>query len=178
MTEKLFVAIVGGYVETGHVELHDVRFAVGEKIEDCYAEINAQCWAIPERWHLDAWGALEWADGHSVAIADAPDASGKRLWFVNLGGYDPNEFTELHRNVFVVAADEREARRRAVAQVSEWTSPHKDVIADVETAIDVGSTLKGRHIRLTESATEKPFKFEARYMPIGKMAASASSSGS
>jgi hypothetical protein len=92
------------------------------------------------------------------------------LWFVNLGGYDSAEFTELHKNVFVVASDDREARLRAVAQVREWESPHKDVIAEVETAIDVGRALTGSHsIRLEPRAEEKPFRFEARFMPIGKM---------
>jgi hypothetical protein len=166
---KLFVVIVGGTVPGAHVELHDTRFVIGRTIEDCYADLRAQWWGTPESLHLDAWGALEWADGWRVEIADRPAARDEKLWFFNLGGYDPARFDELHANLFVVGADWRAAKKRALEKAaSDWVSPHKDYVFDVDVAVDVAAAAKG-HVRLVPDAAEAPFRFEARYVPIGKI---------
>lgn len=171
MSERLFMVYVGGMAEGAHVELHDVRFCIGETIEACYDDLRAQWWGTPQSLHLDCWGAVEWADGHGVSIGEAPpSAEGPHLWFVNLGGYDPAQFTELHENLLVVAGDAREAKKKALARISGWTAPHKDNIVTVENALDVTAITakKNRHIHVTADAAEKPFRFEARYVPIGR----------
>ena len=169
MRKKLFVVIVGGDAPGAHVELHDTRFVIGETIEDCYDDLRAQWWGTPESLHLDAWGPLEWADGHGVEIVEAPDAGAETLWFFNLGGYDPARFDELHANLFVVGgADWREAKKRALAEAAaDWVSPHKDNVFEVEKAVDVAAAARG-HVRLVPGAPERPFRFEARYVPIGR----------
>jgi hypothetical protein len=167
MARKLFAVYVGGTVPGCHVELHDVRFAVGEAIEDCYDDLRAQWWGTPESLHLDAWGALEWADGYRIEIGEGGEAL-QRLWFFNLGGYDPQDFTELHRNMFLVGPDWRSAKVRAIETVRGWTSPHKDFAFDIETIIDVASAVGGAAISLTRSEEPQPFVFEARYVPIGR----------
>lgn len=167
--EKLFAIYVGGRVEGCHVELHDMRVAVGATIEDCFDDLKAQWWGLPESLHLDAFGAFETVDGFAVEIGDRPRDTEAKLFFVNLGGYDPDKFAELHRNVFVVANDWRAAKKKALTLVEDWTSPHKDNVFEIETIIDIGAALApGRHIHLTPGAAEKPFRFEARYLPIGK----------
>ncbi|HBS36161.1 MAG TPA: DUF1543 domain-containing protein [Parvularcula sp.] len=169
---KLFAVIVGGEVAGCHVELHDTRFVAGERIEDCYEALKAQWWGTPESLHLDAWGPLDWADGFRIEIFNeaADQDQAQRLWHLNLGGYDPAQFEELHRNLFMVAPDWRSAKTRALAEVKDWTSPHKDYALDVERAIDVGASLgEGWRIRLTPSAEPQPFIFEARYVPIGRL---------
>ena len=122
MARKLFAAYVGGTVEGCHVELHDMRFVIGEKIEDCYDDLRAQWWGDPESLHLDAWGAVEWADGHDVEIVDSADNGVQKLWFLNLGGYDAEQFTELHRNLFLVSPDWRSAKVRALGHVEDWSA--------------------------------------------------------
>lgn len=169
---KLFVVIVGGEVEGCHVELHDTRFVAGERIEDCYDALKAQWWGTSESLHLDAWGPLEWADGYEIEAVDAETAADdlQRLWFLNLGGYDPAQFAELHHNVFMIAPDWRSAKTRAIAEIKHWEAPHKDNALDVERAVDVERALGARwRIKLTADAEPKPFRFEARYVPIGKM---------
>ena len=170
MTDKLFMVYVGGMAEGCHVELHDVRFVIGETIEACYDDLRAQWWGTPESLHLDCWGAVHWADGHGVELRDDPQESGSRLWFVNLGGYDPNLFTELHENLLVVAGDAREAKKRALTQIEGWTAPHKDNVLTVEASVDVGAGVEraGRYLHLLQDCPQIPFVFEARYVPIGK----------
>ena len=165
---KLFAVYVGGTVAGAHVELHDMRFVAARQIEDAYDDLRAQWWGDPKSLHLDAWGALEWADGCKVTLDAAPGDGARRLFFVNLGGYDPAQFTELHENCFVVAEDARAARARAIERIRHWDSPHKDFVHEIETVIDVASVMRGAAIRLDPSPTPEPFLFEARYVPIGR----------
>lgn len=163
--EKLFVVIVGGYPDGAHVEVHDVRFVVGRDLPDCFDDLKAQWWGPQKRFHIDAWGVLEWADGFDVAISNGVALESPRLWFVNLGGYLSDRFQEMHKNVFVVADTAAEAKTRALNMAPDWSSAHRDVLFDVENTIDVASTLAADfQISLTPAAEEKPFLFEARYL--------------
>jgi hypothetical protein len=90
----------------------------------------------PKSLHLDCWGEVAQADGHDVVLVEEqPAAVENRLFFVNLGGYRPDQFAELHRNVLVVAPSEIAAKARALQMVDGWSTPHKDRLFDVE---DVG----------------------------------------
>ena len=60
---KLFMFYVGGNCGNSNVELHDVRFSIGETAEDCHDDLRRQWWGDPESLHLDCWGAVEQADG-------------------------------------------------------------------------------------------------------------------
>jgi hypothetical protein len=161
---KLFVFCIGGSYGGANVELHDIRFAIGETAEACHAEIRRQWWGDPASLHLDAWGALEQADGYDIAVTARADvAQDNALFFVHLGGYDAAEFGELHHNAFVVAADAAAAKARALAQVDGWDAPHKDKLV----AVDVALRHSGYGLKLTAAATPKPFRFTCQYLPLG-----------
>ncbi len=158
---------MGGAVKGAHLELHDMRFAAGEAIEDCYEQLKAQWWGEPTSLHLDAWGKLLWADGHKITLSKTPTPSAKKLWFVHLGGYENDKFTELHHNLFLVDEDERDAKKRALEQVKGWFSPHKDEQLSIEMIMPVEA--EGWHVTLTLDENEQPFNFDVGYIPIGKM---------
>ncbi len=166
---KLFMFYVGGNCGNSNVELHDVRFSIGDTPEACHADLRRQWWGDPESLHLDCWGEIEQADGFDIALTtDAPDDNAGRLFFINLGGYDPAEFSELHRNILLVAPDADTAKARAKAQVRHWSMPHKDNLFEVDKAVDIGALLRhhGYSLRLTRASGEKPFKFVCQYLPI------------
>ena len=166
---KLFMFYVGGNCGNSNVELHDVRFSIGETPEDCYADLRRQWWGDADSLHLDCWGAVEQADGFDITLtADKTTETTDRLFFVNLGGYDPAEFSELHRNVLLVTPDADTAKAEAKAQIKHWVSPHRDKLFDVEKAVDVTSMMQryGYSLRLTKAANEKPFTFVCKYLPI------------
>jgi hypothetical protein len=166
---KLFMFYVGGNFGNSNVELHDVRFSIGETAEDCHDDLREQWWGDPDSLHLDCWGAVEQADGFDVVLTrDATPAGVEKLFFVNLGGYDPAEFSELHRNVLLVAPDAKAAKAKALTRIAGWSLPHKDNLFEVEKAIDVTALLEayGYSLSLTPAAEEKPFKFVCDYLPI------------
>lgn len=170
MMQRLWVFYIGGQVEGAHLELHDMRFAVGAQAEDCHDDLRAQWWGTPDSLHLDAWGVLEGADRHLITLAPVPFDAPQRLWFVHLGGYDKAQFTELHHNRFIVAGDAPTAKKKALADLEGWFSPHRDSQFEVDKVLDLSDAgqERGLHIHLTPSQDVPPFTFTTRYLPIGR----------
>ena len=166
---KLFMFYVGGDCGNANVELHDVRFSIGETAEDCFDDLRQQWWGEPKSLHLDCWGAVEQADGHDIVLStERPVGAQDKLFFVNLGGYDPSEFTELHRNVLIVAADNAAAKAKAKAQINHWQKPHRDRLFEIEKMLDLTAAVQrhGFHLVLHRATSEKPFRFQCDYRPI------------
>lgn len=167
---KLFMFYVGGSYRNSNVELHDVRFSIGETADACYDDLRRQWWGDPQSLHLDCWGPIDQADGFDIEItADAADTNDERLFFANMGGYDPREFTELHRNVLIVSPDAKMAKQRALSLIGGWTLPHKDNLFDVEHLLDLSklAAARGHRLKLKKANAEKPFVFSCDYRPIG-----------
>lgn len=168
---KLFVFYVGGSAPSSLIELHDVRFGVGETMEDTYDDLKASWWGTPDSLHLDCWGELTSADGHNVVLKTEPPAEdADKLWFVNLGGYDPGQFEELHKNVFVVAPNKSKAKVRALKTILDWKGHHKDGLFQIEHIHGVAGVAekKGLYIHLEKTDAPVPFAFACGYKPIGK----------
>ena len=175
---KLFVIYIGGSTKTSLIELHDMRFVVAESIEETYKVLRNTWWGTAQSLHLDAWGELVYADGYDITIVPKGDAptSKEILYFLNLGGYDSKQFTELHHNVFVVAQDKQTAKLKAKAQIQHWEVPHTDSHLEVENIISVGDSLNstGYDLVLTKTEVPKSFKFTCQYTPIGMQLVTAS----
>lgn len=166
--KNLFVIYIGGSCSGALIELHDIRLVIAETIEDTYDYLKKSWWGSLESLHLDAWGVLTWADGYSIEIVDfEPNNNQAKLYFINLGGYDSKQFTELHKNIFVVAKSEQEAKSRALKHITNWEVPHKDYQFDVDKILNVSGFLNNK-IKLTPCAKESPFEFICKYVPIGK----------
>lgn len=170
----LFVIYIGGTHSKALIELHDMRFVVANTIEETYDTLRNSWWGIPESLHLDAWGKLDYADGYRIEITDQAlqqQDPAEQLYFVNLGGYDSEQFTELHNNVFVVAADVVEAKQKALQYAKDWQSPHRDYLYEIENIVALNTLLANEshhHIVLKKDALAKPFSFTCVYTPIGK----------
>ena len=166
---KLFMFYVGGDCGSSNIELHDIRFSVGETPEDCLDDLRQQWWGEPKSLHLDCWGAVEQVDGFDIILsAEAANDAPNKLFFVNLGGYDPGDFSELHKNVLVVAPDVKIAKQKALTQIGRWESPHKDRLLEIEKTVDVSALMEryGCRLSLRPADTEKPFTFTCDYWPI------------
>ncbi len=169
---KLFVIYIGGAHEKSLIELHDMRFLVAETIYETYDYLRQSWWGIPATLHLDAWGVLDYADGHAIQVStQPPPKQNKKLYFVNLGGYDKRQFTELHKNVFIIASDEIQAKQKAMQQVNEWESPHRDYLHQVDSILDLNAMLAAEkyYLYLKEDSPAKLFEFTCQYTPIGKV---------
>jgi hypothetical protein len=167
--QKLFAVYLGGRAPKGNTELHDVVFVTGGAIEDTYEQLLDKWFGSPERLHLDSWVEFDIVDGHRVTLDGTAVANGKQLYFVNLGAYRENEFTEIHANTFVVAASEIEARARAKSELLKgWPSAvHTDDVYDIDSCIKI-DTVNDFHIALTPVSEPGNLKPNNGYHSIPK----------
>jgi hypothetical protein len=116
MELKLFMLMLGCVPPGRHVEQHDVFFAIGESLNQLVPEIKA-FWPEPERIHIDAWREVTAVEDYKINIVDkestVPSAETKKLFFINLGGYQPNKFEEQHYVVLTVKDSKAQATAEA-----------------------------------------------------------------
>jgi hypothetical protein len=167
---KLFAIYVGGEAIGANIELHDIRFVVAPSITDTYDELRKQWWGIPNSLHIDCWAELDHADGYDVSLSPEPFAGAERLYYVNLGGYAPGEFSEQHKNVFVVADSLAKAKTRAIKLATGWREPHRDEMYEAEQAfsLDEAGHDQQLFIHLTPNAQARDLIVTCDYVPIRK----------
>ncbi|WP_404479151.1 DUF1543 domain-containing protein [Novosphingobium sp. BL-52-GroH] len=167
---KLFAIYIGGEFPGANIEVHDVRFVVANAIEETYATLRRDWWGVPRSLHIDCWAQITHADGHDVSLRPEPFTGPEKLYFVNLGGYEPGEFAERHRNVFVVAESEGKAKSRAMKSVRHWVDPHRDDLYEAEQAFCLTDQPVGERlfVHLTPASSGIEPSFTCQYIPIRK----------
>jgi hypothetical protein len=174
---KLFAIYVGGEHPRANIEVHDMRFVVAPSMLETHDELRRQWWGSPGSLHIDCWAEIDHADGHAVSLRPEPYDGPERLYYVNLGGYDPADFSEKHRNMFVVADTVAKARARALRSVRDWDAPHRDDLYEAEQAFALDRAMgeQRMHIHLTPDGEERPFRFTCEYLPLRGRAQSSES---
>ena len=82
-----------------------------------------------------------------------------------LGGYDANEFGELHRYVLVVAQNTMVAKQKGKAYFAQhWQKQHTDRVLDVDDCIAIDH-VHGRYVELV-SGEFQPNHWENTYITI------------
>jgi hypothetical protein len=164
---NLFAVYIGGEHPGAHVEIHDVRFVVAASIRDTYDQLRAEWWGTPGTLHIDCWAQIDHADGWDVALRPEPSATREKLYFVNLGGYDPREFCEQHKNVFVVATSVIDAKSRALASIAAWKDAHRDDLYEAERVFALDALIGERlYIHLSRATEIRVPTFTCRYTPL------------
>ena len=144
----LYLVVLGGKAKKANVELHDVRWVVGSKIEDTYDTLRKDWFGSPKGLHIDSYKKIKHVDGYKINLINFErdtinvkqlvknNKSKKHLWFVNIGGYDPTSMQEKHEFGLVVASSNLEAKNKAK---SKWLigckKKHKDDIASLKNLI-------------------------------------------
>jgi hypothetical protein len=164
---KLFIVYIGGRIRGCHIEMHDVRFVVGTSIDDTLDALREEWIGDKHTLHIDAWIELSSADGYQISLSqEMPrsdsardrDLDAPKLYFINMGGYDAERFTELHEVGFVVASSPQSAKAKAKKRLLVGTeSQHKDDLFDVDDCIAL-EECGGYRIHLTPTDKTKAFK--------------------
>ena len=120
MILSLFIVVLGGRSLKGNIEIHDVRWVVGESIEDTFPELREQWIGKIKGLHIDSYKRIKYIDGYKISISKYnfdnsinPTKEDQYLWFVNLGGYNPKKMYEEHELTLVVAKKAIDAKRKA-----------------------------------------------------------------
>jgi hypothetical protein len=131
MSSKLFLLILGCKPNGRHTEQHDVFFGVGNSLKDLLPQIGA-FWPDGGEIHIDSWRAITFVNGYAINIISKQNAvaatTNNKLFFINLGGYKPNDLEEYHYKLMTVASNKSEAIAQAkqTAFYQHNTSPHVD----------------------------------------------------
>ena len=141
----LYLVVLGGRVKKANIELHDVRWVVGSKIEDTYNTLRNDWFGSPKGLHIDSYKKINHIDGYKINLIkferdkidkkqlEKKNKAKKYLWFVNIGGYSPTSMQEIHEFGLVAASTKLEAKNIAK---SKWLigckKKHKDDIASLE----------------------------------------------
>jgi len=162
--------MLGGRHARANVEVHDVIVAVGECLEDTYAQLKNAWFGEQKGLHIDAWAQINGVafEGkkYQLHFTDAaPNQAEEKLWLINLGGYDVREFGELHRYVLVVAQNAMVAKQRGRAYfAAHWQKQHTDRVLDVDDSIAIDQ-VHGRYVQLVEGPFNANY-WENTYLQI------------
>ncbi|MBE0457156.1 DUF1543 domain-containing protein [Pseudoalteromonas sp. KG3] len=156
---QLFMVYLGGRIQGCHIEMHDVRFVVGESIEQTYTKLKTQWVGDKNSVHIDSFMAVNHIDGFAVSVVDQPVAQEQQLYFVNLGAYRADSLAEQHDFALYVARSSDEAKQRAKEHLLAGLSHiHKDDLYDVDDCFAVDLLDSQLHIKLTPSGQSQAIK--------------------
>ena len=145
----LFLVVVGGRSPKANIELHDVRWVIGTKIEDTFDQLREDWFGSINGLHIDSYKKINSIDGYKINLKNNEHRESKnkifkkvkihnkKLWFVNIGGYDPSSMQEKHEFGLVVASSSLEAKNKAKSKwLTNFRKKHKDDIYEVRSFTD------------------------------------------
>ena len=143
----LYLVVLGGRAKKANIELHDVQWVIGSRIEDTYDTLRKNWFGSPKGLHIDSYKKIKYIDGYKINLINfekdkiekkqlVKNKSKKYLWFVNIGGYDSTSMQEKHEFGLVIASNKLEAKNIAK---SKWLigckKKHKDDLTSLEMII-------------------------------------------
>jgi hypothetical protein len=144
----LFLVVLGGRSKKANVELHDVRWVVGCKIEDTYDTLRKDWFGSSKGLHIDSYKKIKYIDGYKINLINfekdkiekkklvKKNKIKKLLWFVNIGGYNSTSMQEQHEFGLVIASNKLEAKNIAKSKwLIGFKKKHNDDIASLEMII-------------------------------------------
>ena len=155
----LYLVYLGGRIQGCHIEMHDVRFVVGDKIEDTYSKLKAQWVGDKGSVHMDSYMHIQHIDGYKVGVIEGAHEQPEKLYFVNLGAYRADSLAEQHDFALYVARSSEEAKQRAKdSLLAGLTHLHKDDLHDVDDCFAIDLLDSNLTLKLTPSGHSQAMK--------------------
>ena len=64
----LFLVVVGGRSPKANIELHDVRWVIGSKIEDTFDQLRNDWFGADNGLHIDSYKKIDSIDGYKINL--------------------------------------------------------------------------------------------------------------
>ena len=64
----LYLVVLGGRAKKANIELHDVRWVVGSKIEDTFDTLRKDWFGSPKGLHIDSFKKIKHIDGYKINL--------------------------------------------------------------------------------------------------------------
>lgn len=178
---KLFMVQLGGRPKGRLIEQHDMFFGVADELIELIPAINEHWPEVKNKWHVDSYRAvtrvggyrIDWVsqdESDSANENQADDATNLKLFFINLGGYLPDDFEEYHHKLLIVAPSQAEAIKRAKQSdfYKKYSFKDKDTPfnaashiddkhqVDIDEIYDVNELLPAGSLQITADTTDVP----------------------
>ena len=177
----LFMVQLGGRPKGRLIEQHDMFFGVADELIELIPAINEHWPEVKNKWHVDSYRAvtrvggyrIDWVsqdESDSANENQADDATNLKLFFINLGGYLPDDFEEYHHKLLIVAPSQAEAIKRAKQSdfYKKYSFKDKDTPfnaashiddkhqVDIDEIYDVNELLPAGSLQITADTTDVP----------------------
>lgn len=148
---KLFAVMLGGRAEKCNIELHDVVFVIGERIEDTYTQLLDKWFGLPNKMHIDSYIHLDVVDGYEIQLSTEKVDQEQQLYFINMGAYKAGDFLEHHASTFLIDTSDASVKTRAKkSMLKGYNEVHKDDLYDVDDLLSI-KEVNGYHIHLKKT---------------------------
>ena len=64
----LYLVVLGGRAKKANIELHDVRWVVGSKIEDTFDTLRKDWFGSLKGLHIDSYKKIKYIDGYKIIL--------------------------------------------------------------------------------------------------------------
>ena len=177
----LFMVQLGGRPKGRLIEQHDMFFGVADELIELIPAINEHWPEVKNKWHVDSYRAvtrvggyrIDWVsqdESDSANENQADDATNLKLFFINLGGYLPDDFEEYHHKLLIVAPTQAEAIKQAKQSdfYKKYSFKDKDTPfnaashiddkhqVDIDEIYDVNELLPAGSLQITADTTDVP----------------------
>jgi hypothetical protein len=112
---KLFKVLIGCTPVGRHTEQHDIFFGIANSLQALVPQLKEFWPEAAHKMHIDAFREVTVVDDHNITVVSKDEnvTNDVQLFFINLGGYKPNEFEEFHYKMVVVAPNKASAIQQA-----------------------------------------------------------------
>ncbi|PWS27096.1 DUF1543 domain-containing protein [Pedobacter yonginense] len=156
---KLFMLLLGSKAPKRNVEQHDYFFGIAHTLKELVPQIKAFWPEAGSSIHIDGWREVTAVDGFKISVVAKGEHlshSTKKLYFINLGGYQSNKLEEQHYTILSVQDDRATAIQNAKKTVFFKTNSIKGANSHIDEkyGIDVDDIYKIEDI-LNNASKEK-----------------------
>jgi hypothetical protein len=132
---KLYMLLLGSKAPKRNVEQHDYFFGIATSLKELVPEIKAFWPEAGTSIHVDGWREVNSVDGYSVKVMLKEQATvpcERKLFFINLGGYQADKLEEQHYIVLTVQEDRAMAIKDAKKTVFFKTNSIKGANSHID----------------------------------------------
>ena len=102
---KLYMLLLGSKAPIRNVEQHDYFFGIANSLKELVPQIKAFWPEAGNSIHVDGWREVNYVNGYQVKVVEKSEntiISDRKLFFINLGGYQSGKLEEQHYIVLSV----------------------------------------------------------------------------
>jgi hypothetical protein len=132
---KLFMVLLGANPKGRNVEQHDYFFGIAATLKELVPALRSAWPEAGNSLHIDGWREVTMVDDHQVAVIPKTAQnlpSVKRLFFINLGGYQSGKLEEQHYTLLTVQDDRIPAVKESMRTIFYKTNSSKGAHSHID----------------------------------------------